>query len=1181
MLNLISLIKINMSSKISKEEIVDFLNGRNPEKYIVHIEASSYSQKVHLIINDPKKGKYIEKDNYLPFFWAKKEGLLKLCNGNKSKIKDLLHKSGIKIKKLKIHDDEGNTHDRLKNGFQFLVQADKPYGEIINIFKANGVDIFDPENKKDFFTVSAIEQYMIQKGKRLYKGINDYDQLHRLQFDLETKGLDPKVNRIFNIGIRDNRGFETTLEINGNTKEELRNKELLAIETFFDLIHELKPDTIAGYNSENFDFYFLIERAHQLGSNIKDISKSLNKTPLQRRKSVVKYGQETEFYEQTIMWGLPIIDIYHSVRRAQAINSNIKFADLKYITKFAKIAKPNRVYVKGDLIYDTWADTEGKYAFKEEDGDWYKITDKYPLKEEYELVEGRYVIERYLLDDLWETEHVDFSFKQADFLLSKIIPTSYPRISTMGTASIWKLIMATWSYEKGLGIPDYEEKRDFVGGLSRLIECGYAEDVAKLDYAALYPNTELTHGIFPHFDITGVMEALLLYIAETRDESKALKKKYSNRKKEIERNLIKYEKEGKLTKELKIKAEKAIKKYDKLANDYDKKQLPIKILANSFFGSFGAPYIFPWGETNSAEETTCRGRQYLRLLVKFFFEKYGFRPLVMDTDGVNFAIPKDINNLTYTGKGNHRFTEKDKKYTGLDAAVAEFNDEYMIGRMGLDVDEIASSTINFARKNYADLIDGEVKLVGNSIKSKKMETYIEEFFDVGIKMLLENKGKEFIDYYYEYVDKIYNYQIPLAKIASKGKVKQTITEYKKKCKQKNKAGNPMPRQAHMELILHHNLQVDLGSTIYYVNVGEGKTTGDIKSNKIMKKLPFKKGEIYKVNGKRAKFKIKRINYNKNKEIESFEGYFINKKDPQIEILPFDKLKPNEELTGGVDIQLNCKLIPKTQIDYDPDLTTDEYNVARYLNKFNKRIKPLLIVFHPDIRDEILIDIKKDRKTKISVLEDKKTFTKKQCKLIAGIPYKEEDQDTYEALMTMDDKEIKFWMSVDKIPNNIDLDEWEESKKDYIKRLRETKIKGLENERLRLDERFKRLEIDDIKRVRNSINNNPEDYYLWIMTELNVDLDFDDENGNHYLKSFKYVDDEYTKDIPNHLYNEDEIFKYEDLAIERENFYKENGLCKEITRKEVDPVNDGYINETTKIINENAYDKWLEFKNKSN
>jgi DNA polymerase elongation subunit (family B) len=56
-----------------------------------------------------------------------------------------------------------------------------------------------------------------------------------------------------------------------------------------------------------------------------------------------------------------------------------------------------------------------------------------------------------------------------------------------------------------------------------------------------------------------------------------------------------------------------------LANLYDKKQLPLKILANSWFGSYGAPYIFNW-VTQIQLKTTCRGRQYLRLMVRHFTE---------------------------------------------------------------------------------------------------------------------------------------------------------------------------------------------------------------------------------------------------------------------------------------------------------------------------------------------------------------------------------------------------------------------------------------------------------------------------------------------------------------------------------------------------------------------------------
>jgi DNA polymerase elongation subunit (family B) len=382
---------------------------------------------------------------------------------------------------------------------------------------------------------------------------------------------------------------------------------------------------------------------------------------------------------------------------------------------------------------------------------------------------------------LWETEQIDNIFNQASFLISKILPTSFMRSSTMGTAGQWKLIMAAWSYQNNLAIPETQKKRDFTGGLSRLLQVGYAKNVVKLDFAALYPKTQITWDIFPDLDISGVMKGLLTYVVDTRDEFKFLTGKQKKIVKKLQEKL----------KSSNVDINEILKEIDEnkfLANLYDKKQLPLKILANSWFGSYGAPYIFNWGDTNSAEETTCRGRQYLRLMVRHFCKKHGFKALVGDTDGFNFSFPDNINDIKYTAKGSHWKTTDDtgKELIGLDAVLADFNENYMEGRMGLDIDDICNSTINFARKNYANDIGGKIKLVGNSVKSKKMSVYIEEFLGKAIRMLLDGDGHSFIKFYYEYVDKIYNFQIPLVKIATKAKVKLNISEYKKKSLLKNK-----------------------------------------------------------------------------------------------------------------------------------------------------------------------------------------------------------------------------------------------------------------------------------------------------------------------------------------------------------------------------------------------------------
>ena len=1091
--------------KVSFEEIEQFLEGRDPQKYIVAIEAAYHKNEVYLVINDPETGKRIETHAYKPFLWVAGGVADYMYGGSRNALKKNMKKFGVKFKALTISDGDGFIPKRMDDGFKYMAECSGSYSDMLNFFKDGGIDVFSQtlidgteiEQRSLFVTLTPVEQFLISTGKRLFKGMDDYNDVHRMQFDLETMGLTAATDPIFQIGIRDNRGFERILEVKGDTPQELRDSERLQIVEMFNIIYEIKPDIITAYNSEFFDWPYIERRCERLGIDITEIARTLNPSVKFRRKpSRLKVGSETLDYDQTLMWGFNILDISHTVRKTMAINSNIKSWSLKYITKFSGVAKANRVYVEGDKIHTTWADKRD-YWFSDEDGSYGLLEGSEYINELPEgltKVKGDYIVQRYLLDDLWETEQVDGIYNQAAFLVGKLLPTSYMRSSTMGTAGQWKLIMAAWSYEKGLGVPALTKKRDFVGGLSRLLEVGYAKDVDKFDYAALYPKTQLTWKIFPDLDISGVMEGLLTYIVDTRDEFKF---KAGNAKDEAKRlQTLLDENRDKLSPERIAKAEKLIVEQKKLASDFDKKQLPLKILANSFFGAYGAPYLFNWGDSDCAEETTCRGRQSLRLMVKVFKGDYGFRPLVGDTDGFNFARPESVNSYTYVAKGDHWKTEGKGGQTlqGVDAVLAEFNETYMEGRMGLDLDDVCSSTINFARKNYANAINGKVKLVGNTVKSNKMPIYIEEFLDKGVKLLLDGKGYEFINYYYDYIDKIYNYQIPLMKIASKGKFKKTVEAYKKHVRGKNKAGNSNPRQAHMELVLKEDVDVSLGDVIYYVNTGDSKSTGDLKT----------------VTDKETKTKT---------------------------------------------IELNCKLIPREQMEQNPDMTTDEYNVARYINAFNKRIRPLLVCFSADIRqkqvliekgvnkgkyktiENILIEVvkvkNKDTKKVHLELEQRKEFTEKECELVAGQAYNEEDQDSYEALMTMEDKEIRFWTSVNKLPNFMEQEEWDVIVEDYHKRMELERIRNIQEEKCKLDAIFQILEVKDLSDI---------SYYgtLPKMVEVISKLYLDEETGVYYLRSRKWDEN---------LCKFDDIWKYEDIAKERAQYYNTAGNGSDSDRYE--------------------------------
>ncbi len=117
------------------------------------------------------------------------------------------------------------------------------------------------------------------------------------------------------------------------------SQEKGAILEFLNVIDQLKPSIIGGYNSANFDWYWIFERCKALHIDIKRICKTLNpKNPIKQSENLLKLANEVERYNQVGMWGYNVIDIIHSVRRAQAINSGIKSAGLKYITKYIDAA---------------------------------------------------------------------------------------------------------------------------------------------------------------------------------------------------------------------------------------------------------------------------------------------------------------------------------------------------------------------------------------------------------------------------------------------------------------------------------------------------------------------------------------------------------------------------------------------------------------------------------------------------------------------------------------------------------------------------------------------------------------------------------------------------------------------------------------------------------------------------
>jgi DNA polymerase elongation subunit (family B) len=295
-----------MSSKLDTiNEIKAFLDGHNDElKYVVNVEVDVNTNIAECIVHEPEQEKKILQVPFTPFMYMKdlkKLGKV-LYNGDEDLMKEKMIQFGIRMKRMKT----GNQK-RLEEGFCFKLTSSKSYNSIIYFLRDGGLYPYEKQlgedgqplvnrrgdpiwiNRHLFYAPKPTEQFFIDKGVRLYKGFEEYKDVHKVIFDIETTGLRPEISRMFEIGVWDNRGREVVLEVDEPDDDEA---EANLIIDFFNLIDEWQPAVIAGFNSEDFDFYYILERAKILKLDLNKIITTLKRDVKIRRipNSSVKIG---------------------------------------------------------------------------------------------------------------------------------------------------------------------------------------------------------------------------------------------------------------------------------------------------------------------------------------------------------------------------------------------------------------------------------------------------------------------------------------------------------------------------------------------------------------------------------------------------------------------------------------------------------------------------------------------------------------------------------------------------------------------------------------------------------------------------------------------------------------------------------------------------------------------------
>jgi len=326
---------------------------------------------------------------------------------------------------------------------------------------------------------SLARQYLMLTGKTLFKGMS-FDELHRLQLDIETSTLTPDQPdaRILMIALSDNRGYEELLE----------GDERRMLTQLVERVQQLDPDVIEGHNLFGFDIPFLVARAEYHGV---PLALGRNGSPLRvgsPRTCVI--GANNRTFKPAFVHGRHLLDTYLAVQRFDIGRGELESYGLKESAQSLGLALEERIYLEREQIPHLW----------QTDPD---------------------TVRQYCLQDVHETRRLAELVLPTEFYQCQMVPDTLQNLATIGTGEKVNLLFLRAYLRAGHAIPLPQEPRDYPGGYTEVRIIGLVQRVVKADVESLYPSVMLQFGIKPEADRLNVFLPLLRELTQRRLEAKS------------------------------------------------------------------------------------------------------------------------------------------------------------------------------------------------------------------------------------------------------------------------------------------------------------------------------------------------------------------------------------------------------------------------------------------------------------------------------------------------------------------------------------------------------------------------------------------------------------------------------------------------------------------------------------
>jgi DNA polymerase I len=423
------------------------------------------------------------------------------------------------------------------------------------------------------------EQYLVATGRTCFRGLAPED-LRRLQFDLETTGLDAARDRVFLIAVRDPDGHTQLLEADG--EGDAAEAQLIA--RLVEVVRAADPDVIENHNLHGFDLPFLDQRARVLG-----VPLALGRTSerVLRQRGARRGAPSASDPSRKVRFTTPgreLIDSLDAVLRHDFVVRDLPGYGLKAVAQHLGVAGHDpvgmhREMIRGDQIY--------------------AVYQRDPER-----------VRRYARADVEEAAHVARLLGGPAFALARMAPRRYERLADAGPATgVLDPLLVRAYLRAGAALPLHEpsDGTPHQGAGLRLCHTGVAHRVVKADVASLYPSLMRAYRIGSGRDRLGALLALVERLVDQRLAAKARAKAAAPGSVERATN--------------------------------EAMSAAMKLVVNSAYGYLAAGELTRFSDTHAANEITRRGREVLDLLCRELAAR-GVTLLEADTDGVYFATPE-------------------------------------------------------------------------------------------------------------------------------------------------------------------------------------------------------------------------------------------------------------------------------------------------------------------------------------------------------------------------------------------------------------------------------------------------------------------------------------------------------------------------------------------------------------